>query len=159
MNVNVIENVAENTRCFNLSVELKELTTSGVVNFSSKNDDKKNHSLWNGEKLMIQVYGVYKISWGFFQNSINTFYKDLKTELVLMINDKKLDEKAEITKETRSFHAIKSSHKTLTLLLRENEKVSLNAQILNIDNLNMKNVYLKVEKLEVEGNREFSYET
>jgi hypothetical protein len=158
MNVNVLEKPAENISTFILNVELKELTTSGVVNFSTKDDNKGIHSLWNGEKLIIPVYGVYKISWGFYQNSINTFYKDLKTKLALVINNKKLEEIAEITKETPSFHAIKSSHKTLSLLLRENEIVSLNAEILNIENLSMKSVYLKVEKLDVEGNREFGYE-
>ena len=132
MNVNVLDKPVKNRSTFNLNVELKELTTSGVVNFSSKDDDRRIHSLWNGEKLMIQVYGVYKISWGFYQNSINTFYKDFRTELVLMINNEKFEEKTEITKETPSFHAIKSSHKTLTLLLRENQIVSLNADILNL---------------------------
>ena len=158
MKVNVLEKPVQNINTFNLNVELKELTTSGVVNFSSKVDNRRIHSLWNGKKLIISVYGVYKISWGFYQNSINTFYKDLKTELALEINNKKLEEKAEITKETVSFHAIKSSHKTLTILLRENQIVSLNAEILNIENLSMKNVYLKVEKLGIEGNNEFGYE-
>ena len=158
MNANVLEKPAENISSFNLNVELKELTTSGVVHFSSKDDSRGIHSLWNGKKLVIQVYGVYKISWGFYQNSIDTFYKDFKSELALMINNEKLEEKAEITKETHSFHAIKSSHKALTLLLRENEIVSLNAEILNIEKLSMKNVYLKVEKLDFEGNSEFGYE-
>jgi hypothetical protein len=158
MNVNELERPVDDISSFNLNVELKELTTSGVVNFNSKGNDKGIHSLWNGEKLLIQVYGVYKISWGFYQNSINTFYKDFRTELALMINNEKLVEKAEITKETPSFHAIKSSHKTLTLLLRENQIVSLNAEILNIENLSMKNVYLKVEKLGSEGDNEFGYE-
>lgn len=158
MNVNVLEKPVDDISSFNLNVELKELTTSGVVNFSSKNDNRRIHSLWNGEKLLIQVYGVYKISWGFYQDSINTFYKDFRTELALMINNEKLEEKAEITKETPSFHAVKSSHKTLTILLRENQIVSLNAEILNIENLCMKNVYLKVEKLDIEGNNEFGYE-
>jgi hypothetical protein len=158
MNLNVLEKPAKNINSFSLNVELKILMIRGVVNFSSKDDEKGIHSLWNGKKLTIPVYGVYKISWGFYQNSINTFYKDHKTELALMINNKKLDEKAEITKETPSFHAMKSSHKTLSLLLRENEIVSLNAEILNIESSNMKNVYLKVEKLDVEGNSEFGYE-
>jgi hypothetical protein len=158
MNVNLLEKPAENISSFSLNVELKILTDNGVVNFSSKGDERGIHSLWNGKKLTIPAHGVYKISWGFYQNSIKTFYKDHKTELALMINNKKLDEKAEITKETPCFHAVKSSHKIITLLLRENEIVSLNAEILNIENLNMKNVYLKVERIDIEGNSEFVYE-
>tara|TARA_B110000881_G_C18312786_1_gene382822 strand:- start:40 stop:579 length:540 start_codon:yes stop_codon:yes gene_type:complete len=158
MNVNVLEKSSKNMSTFNLNAELKELTTSGVVHFYSKEDNRGIHSLWNGKKLMIPIYGVYKISWGFYQNSINTFYENFNTELVLVINNNKREEKAEITKETPSFYAIKSSHKTLTILLREDETVSLNAEILNIENSNMKDVYLKVERLDVEENSEFGYE-
>jgi len=68
--MNALENPSEIVGSFNLNVELKELSTNGIVDFSSIDDKKNLHSLWNGEKLRIPVYGLYKISWGFYQNSI-----------------------------------------------------------------------------------------
>ncbi|KGL62049.1 hypothetical protein [Polaribacter sp. Hel1_85] len=158
MKTNVLEKSVKSMSSFNLNEELKELTTSGIVNFYSKKERVIFNSSWNGERLEIAVYGVYKISWGFYQNSIYSFYKDVKTELGLLINSKSHDEKAEISINTPCFHAIKSSHKTLTLLLRENENLSLNAEVFNAENLIMKNVYLKVEKLNIEDYNKFGYE-
>ncbi len=157
MKTSVLEKPSESVGSFDLNVVLKELRTNGVVHFSSNDNQKRDHSLWNGKKLRIPVYGFYKISWGFYQNSIDTFYKDDKSELALVINNKKLEEKAEVTKKTPSFHAVKSSQKTLTLLLREGELVSLNAEILKGENSSMKDIYLKVVKFNVEGNSEFDY--
>lgn len=158
MKENVLENPVASKSNFNLNVELKELTTNGIVNFYPKKDKNNNHSLWNGEQLKIPVYGVYKVSWGFYQNSINTFYKDLNTELALVTNNEIHEEKAIINKETPSLHAVKESHKTVKLLLRENEILSLNAQTFNADTTKLKDVYLKVEKIYVDRSNKFGYE-
>lgn len=146
MKVDVFENPVESINGFNLNVELKELTTNGIVNFHLDKEGY-SHSFWDGKKLTIPVHGVYKISWGFHQRSINTFYKDLETKLALIINNKAHEEKAKITKETPSFQAVKSTQITLSLLLRENETISLYPEVLKAETPNMKDVFLKVEKV------------
>ena len=157
MNVTLVEKRAENINSIILNAALKEVTTVGIVNFNPINESN-GQANWNGKKLIVPVYGVYKISWGFSQSSLHTFYKDAKVELGLIVNNKMQDEKAEITKETKSFHAVKSSHKTCSLLFRENETLSLHAEILNADTLNIKDIYLKVEKLAIDENNKFGYE-
>ena len=149
MNANLLENTIECKNSFTLNAALNELTVNGVVKFQK---DKSNtlHPYWNNRRLTIPVYGVYKISWGFHQNSIGTFYKDSKTELGLVINNSIYTDKAKITKETSSFHAVKASHKTLTLLLRENDTIALNAEVFNAEILNMRDLYLNVYKLNVD---------
>ena len=148
MGENVLERQTESTTTFTLNAKLKELSVNGVVRFQNNNNNNVQ-SYWDNKKLTIPVYGVYRVSWGFYQNSLNTFYKNSKTELGLVINNSVYKDKAKITKETSSFHAVKSSHKTLTLLLRENETIALNAEIFNVENLNMSDVYLEVDKLNV----------
>ena len=96
MKANVLEQPIKNVNSFSLNVELKELTTGNTVIFNSKEDF---NTFWNGEKLTIPVYGVYKISWGFYQDSIYTFYNKVKTQLSLVINNEAYEEKAEITKK------------------------------------------------------------
>jgi hypothetical protein len=157
MNVNILEKTIETISSFSLRVELKELIKNGIINFEIKKYSNLNNS-WNGKELIIPVYGVYKISWGFYQNALDTFYNDDKTELSLIINNTKHNEKAIITRETPSYYAKKSSHKTLTVLLRENEVISLEAIILNKENPKMKDVYLNVEKLDTEEHPQFGYE-
>lgn len=153
MNVNVLEKPVENKSSYKLDFQLKELTTNGPVNFNS---NKKEGSVSNNT-LTIPVYGVYRISWGFKQNSIHTFYKDVITSLELVISNEVHEENAVITKNTSSFHAIKSANNTLTILLRENENIFLNAKTINANKTNMKNIYLKVEKLNVDEDTNFSY--
>ncbi len=157
MNVHILEKPV-NKSSFTFNVELKELNVSGIVNFYSNNNSDNFQSFWNGKKITIPVYGVYKVSWGFYQNSIQTFYKDSVAELGLIIKEKTQDEKAKITKETPSFHALKSSHKSFTFLFREGETISLEANFLNTQNPHMKNIYLKVEKLNMDENNKFGYE-
>jgi hypothetical protein len=159
MEASMLEESIENRSGFTLNVELKELTTNGVVNFASTKEKINVDAFWNGEKLIFPVYGVYKVSWGFYQNSINTFYKDTKTELALIVNEEMHEEKASITTDTPCFHAVKSSHKTFTFLFREKETLSLKVNAFNIENPKIKDVYLKVEKLYIEGNNEFGYES
>jgi hypothetical protein len=157
MEANAIEKRIESVNGFNLNVELKELNTNGIVSFHTKKHEIDNYSLWNGQELKVPVYGVYKISWGFYQNAINTFYKDHKTELSLKINNNIYEEKAVIHKQTPSFHAIKESHNTLTVLLREKETLSLNAHTFNGETSKIKDVYLKVEKLNTDDNGKCGY--
>jgi len=152
---NFLQEKDENS--FVLNVELKELSVNGVVKFyPTKRVDQSLFS-WNNQTLTIPIYGVYKITWGFYQNAVNTFYKDSKTELELVINDDVQTEKANINIDTPSFHALKASHQTVTLLLRENEKLSLNAVFCNAKNLNMKDIYFKVFKLNMEENTALDY--
>lgn len=158
MNVNTLERPVKNTNSYTLNVELKELITSGIVNFYSKKEANSFKSFWDGEKLTIPVYGIYKISWGFQQNSLDTFYKEIKSELRLVINDEKQKEKAEITKITPSLHAVKSCGKEITFLFREGDTLHLDAVFFNTENLNMKNVYLQVDKLNIEDDNVFGYE-
>ncbi|WP_299054136.1 hypothetical protein [uncultured Polaribacter sp.] len=144
MNLNIVENSPIAINNFGINVELKELNNHGVVNFEVKNGET---SLWDGKKVTIPVHGVYKISWGFYQESITTFYKDLETKLALIINNKPYDDKAVISHKTPCYHAVKSSHVTASLLLRENETICLYPEIINAEKPIMKNVYLKVERL------------
>ena len=157
MKINALEKPLETINGFNLNVELKELNTCGIVDFYSKKKANELHSFWNGEQLIIPIYGIYKLSWGFYQNSINTFYNDVKTQLGLVINGETHEEVAEITKETPSFHAMKRSNKSLTLLFREGETLALKAEMFNTENLKMKDIYLKVEKQDIEENNTFGY--
>ncbi|PQJ69119.1 hypothetical protein [Polaribacter butkevichii] len=159
METSVLEKPLQSSNSFSLTAELREVTTNGIVNFNSKKEKFNDHSFWSGSKLVFPVYGVYKVSWGFHQDSINTFYKEHHTELVLIINNKIYEDKAAITSKTPCFHAVKSSHKTITFLFRENETLSLSAHAFNIDNPKIRDVYLKVEKLYVEENNEFGYES
>ena len=155
----VLEKPIESRDNFTLNVELKELTNNGVVRFSTTKQRSNVDAFWNGEKLIFPVYGVYKVSWGFYQNSINTFYKNIKTELSLIVNNKIHEDKASITTDTPSFHAVKSSHKTFTFLFRESETLSLNVDSFNIDNPKIKDIYLKVERLYVDVSTKFGYES
>lgn len=155
MEINVLNKPVKSVNAFSLNVELKELTTNSNIVFNAKEDFS---SFWNGKKLTIPVYGVYKISWGFYQDSIHTFYNEVKTQLNLVVNDEIHEEKVEITKNTPIFHAVKSSHKSLTLLLREGELLSLKAKTINGENPNMKDIYFKVEKLNVDENNTLGYE-
>lgn len=149
MNNEGLEKPAISKCSFTLNAELSELSVNGVVRFQT-NSSNNVYSHWNNKKLTIPVYGVYKVSWGFHQNSISTFYRNSKTELGLVINNSIYADKAKITKESTNIQTVKSSHKTLTLLLRENETIALNAEIFNAKSLNMRDVYLKVDKLDVE---------
>ena len=158
MKANVLLKPTENINSFTLNVELKEVSSTGVVCFSSKKE-KNETVFWNGEKLTFPVYGVYKVSWGFYQNSIDTFYKDIKTELALIVNNKIHEEKASITTDTPSFHAVKSCHKTYTFLFRENETLSLIVDSFKSEIPKIKDVYLKVERLYADESDGFGYES
>ena len=147
MMIQTLEKPVVKTHSFNLNVTKKEISNHGVVNFNSKKEINNENPFWDGRKLTIPVHGVYKITWGFYQRSLVTFYKDLETKLALIINNKAYLEKAIITKETPCFHAVKSSQVTTSLLLRENETLSLYPEILNAELPNMKDVFLKVEKM------------
>ena len=147
-----MEIVLDKTTGFTFNEELKELTISGDVDFNSK------HGSVTNKKLTIPVYGIYKIDWGFSQNSLSTFYKDAASELSLYVNNYKSEITAVINKETKSYHAVKSTNKSITLLLREKDSLFLNAVNLNSENLLMNNVYLKIEKLEVEDKSGFGYD-
>ncbi|GAB7258094.1 hypothetical protein [Polaribacter sp. OB-PA-B3] len=147
-----MEIVLDKTTGFTFYEELKEITISGNIDFNSK------YSAFTNKKLIIPVYGIYKIDWGFSQNSLSTFYKDAASELSLYVNNYKYEITAVISKETKSYHAVKSTNKSITLLLREKDSVFLNAVNLNSENLLMNNVYLKIEKLEVEDKSGFGYD-
>lgn len=159
MNAQVLENPVKNLQNTHLDITIKEVTNHGIVNFSESKEQNVTNPFWDGKKLTIPVYGVYKISWGFYQKSLETFYKDLETKLALVVNNKAHEEKAIITKETPCFHAVKSSHKSITLLLRENETICLHPEILNSERPDMKDVYLKVERLYSEENATFMYKS
>ena len=159
MEANVLLKPIESINSFTLNVELKEVTSNGVVCFSLNKQTANVGPFWNGKKLTFPVYGVYKVSWGFYQNSIDTFYKDIKTELALIVNNKIHEEKASITTDTPSFHAVKSCHKTYTFLFRENETLSLIVDSFKSESPKIKDVYLKVERLYADGSDGFGYES
>ncbi len=157
MNANILERKIETSKKFSLRVELNELFINGIVNFKTKKYNNIENS-WNGRKLKIPVYGVYKISWGFSQNSFDTFYNDCKAELSLVTNNKEHTEKAIINSKTPSYFAKKSSHKTITLLLREDDIIFLNANILHKENIKMDDIYLDIIKLNTEETSLLDYE-
>jgi hypothetical protein len=146
INLNTLEKTVENTSSFSFRIELKELTKSGLVNFTTKKYSTIN-SFWNSKTLTLPSPGTYKISWGFDQNAFKTFYNNDKTELCLFINNKEQKEKAIITRETPSFYAKKAAHKTVTVIVKEKESISLNAKSLFSENLKLEDVYLDVIKL------------
>ena len=106
MNANVLEKQTESSTTFTLNAKLKELSVNGVVRFQN-NGNNNIQSYWNNKKLTIPVYGVYKVSWGFHQNSISTFYRNSKTELGLVINNRIYADKAKITKESANIQTVK----------------------------------------------------
>ncbi|MEE9409128.1 MAG: hypothetical protein V3V28_13755 [Polaribacter sp.] len=142
--MNTLENIIETS--FSVRLELEELTTSGVLNFETKMFSN-NNSFWKGTMLIIPVYGLYKVSWGFYQNALETFYNNTQTSLSLKINSEIHKETATITRKTASSYSRKESHKTVTLLLRENETLSLKAEVLDKNNPKMKDIYFNIEKL------------
>ncbi|WP_405609740.1 hypothetical protein [Polaribacter sp. Asnod1-A03] len=137
----VLEKEIESVSSFILEVELKELSTNGVVRFGSKEG-----GFWNGKQLTIPVSGVYKIEWGFYKNSVSTFYQNSKTELVLVLNNRLHAQKAKITKGTNCPKTSNICSQKLMLTLNKNDRLSLHAEIFNAKSLNMKDVYLKVSK-------------
>jgi hypothetical protein len=156
MKKKILKEQAENRNGFILNVELKELSTNGVVRFYSKKNDTKTCSFWNDKKLIIPVHGIYKIDWGFHKNSISRYCQNYKTELALVINNRLHAEKAKIAKKVTDVHPLKYYCQTLTLLLQEADTLSLHAEMFNAKSLNMIDVYLKVSILESEEKKELN---
>ncbi|MCG1034858.1 hypothetical protein [Polaribacter sargassicola] len=143
-NILIEKVMKENINIFSFKVELKELSTNGVVRFYSKKCDESWGSYWNNKKLTIPVSGVYQIDWGFCQNSISAYYKNSETELALVINNRLHSEKAKVTKANADVDSLNYCRQTLTTILEKNDTLSLCAKIFNPKSLNMKDVYLKV---------------
>lgn len=146
MSLEILENPIKEQSCFILETSLKKATKNGLVNFNIEESYSSN-SNWNGKKLTIEKTGLYKISWGFYQKAILTFYNNLETELALIINKKEYVEIAKITKNTPAYYAVKSSKKIVPIYLKKADELSLKASFLNAVKPNINEVYFKVEKM------------
>lgn len=146
MNLEILENPIEEVSRFILATNLKKVTKKGLVDFNLE-DSYSSNSNWNGKKLTIKKTGLYKISWGFYQKAILTFYNNLETELALIINNKEYAEIAKITKNTPAYYAVKSSKKIVPIYLKETDVLHLKTGVLNAEQPNICEVYFKVEKM------------
>jgi len=158
MGVNTLLKLAKEDISFSFRKELDTCIKNGLINFKSNKYSAKNSS-WDGKKLTIPAYGIYEVSWGFKQNSLDTFYNDDVAKLSLHIDTNEYESFAVISKDTPSYYGVKSSSKTVIILLRENQKISLHAEILKKENPKMKDIYFSVLKLETEQSSKFGYET
>ena len=146
MGIDTLKKLSKQNVGFSFRKEVTSCTKNGLVHFKSSKYNATNTG-WNGESLTIPAYGIYKISWGFKQSAIDTFYKDDITELSLVIDHNKYESGAVITKDTPCYYAMKSSCKTTIMLLRENQNLSLHAEIINKKNPKMTDIYFNILKL------------
>ena len=147
MRINTLEKLSQEHVGFSFRKELTTCTKNGLIHFKSSKYNATN-TCWNGKSLTIPAYGVYEVSWGFKQRALDTFYNDDVTELSLLIDHKKYESFAVITKETPCYYSMKSSCKTTIMLLRENQNLSLYAEIINKKNPKMKDIYFSILKLD-----------
>ena len=135
----------ENEESLLLNVELNQLKKNGIVHFNSTTPTTSLKN-WNENSLKISDYGIYKVSLGFSIEVIEWFFNQDILHLSLLKNEEELC-KVTINEDTKCYYSIKSSQKTITLLLREGEILSLQAEIEGKDNPNMKDIFLKIGKL------------
>jgi adenylate cyclase class IV len=149
MNKKTIDKLIEKDIRFSFKKDLATYTKNGLIDFKSIKYNSSNTS-WNGEILTIPAYGIYKVSWGFKQSSLDSFYNDDVTKLSLIIDNYKHESEAVINKETRSYYAMKSSCVSIITILKENQNLSLFAEIQKKDNPKMKDIYFSLIKLNTE---------
>ena len=154
MNKKTIDKLIEKDIRFSFKKELATHTKNGLIDFKSIKYNSSNTS-WNGKILTIPAYGIYKVSWGFKQSSLDAIYNDDVTKLSLIIDHYKHEIEAIINKETPSYYAMKSSCVSTIVLLRENQNLSLFAEILKKDNPKMKEIYFSLIKLNTEQSYKF----
>jgi hypothetical protein len=142
MGIDTLKKLTEQSVSFSFRKELTSCTKNGLIDFKSSKYNATN-TCWDGESLTIPAYGIYKVSWGFKQIALDTFYKDNITELSLVIDHNKYESVAVITKDTPCYYGMKSSSKTTIMLLRENQNLSLHAEIML--SREKKNLFLNAE--------------
>ena len=136
----------ENEESLLLNVELNQLKKNGIVLFNSTTPTTSLKN-WNGNSLKISEYGIYKVSLGFSIEVIEWFFNQDILHLSLLKNEEEEICKTTINEKTKCYYSVKSSQKTITLLLREGETLSLKAEIEGKDNPNIKDIFLKIRKL------------